>query len=70
MCTSRTRQKKENLVDVVEVFGIVAADRKNGCGAMEDVNIRLLFIRIGLVQVATIIQLSLHNFGNTAVQTL
>ena len=70
MCTTKTRWKKENLVDVAEVFGSVAADRKNGCGAMEDVNIRLFFIRTGLVQVATIIQLSLHNFGKTAVRTL
>ena len=70
MCTTRIRRKKENLVDVAEVFGSVAVDRKNGCRVMEDVNIRLLFIRIGLVQVATIIQLSLHNFGNIAVRTL
>ena len=70
MCTSRSRRKKENLVDGAEVFGSVAAERKNGSGAMEDVNIRLLFIRVALMHVATIMQFSLHNFGKTAVRTL
>ena len=70
MCITRTRRKKENLVDGAEVFGSVAVDRKNGCGAMENVNIRLFFIRTGLVHVATIIQLSLHNFGKIADRTL